>query len=432
MLASFRSVVRAKAAENSHVTTRDSPVTAESADAAVTALLSGIMVSTFEADPRLGFDSATHSRTLMFSGDESNAYSVGFEFDFVEHRGREFRDVRARFFGTAAEHSDIVASEVIYCQSLQAGLTRAASTGKSKADFFRTNDNRLLIKSIKEEEYNALLVIMGPWMEHVRENPSTLLVTVLGMYVVQTARITVRYLVMENVGLGSPIGEVLDIKGSLVGRKTNERADAFEFEIVDPEPLQPDAPYGGVRRQKSANGGTPPLLKDVDLLERREQVFKFGPALREQFFDQLTKDATFLGAAQLMDYSLLVLVADPAQVAMHASSLPYTPSEWSYFRRFNGAVCGTDDDDNVRQDVCYFMAIIDFAQPFNVRKRVESLAKSLVHDVNELSAVEPQFYATRLIQFAQRLSDQQQMQQLPIVSANSSSGSLLPDIVERI
>jgi hypothetical protein len=193
-----------------------------------------------------------------------------------------------------------------------------------------------------------------------------------------------------------------------------------------------DAPRATVsgRKPKTANGGAAPLLKDVDLLERREQVFRFGPALREQFFDQLTKDATYLGAAHLMDYSLLVLVADPAQVAMHASTLPYAPSEWSVFRRFNGAVCGTDERDQALESVCYFMSIIDFAQPFNVRKRVESIAKSLVHDVNELSAVEPQFYATRLIQFAQRLSDKEQMQQQPI--APSTSLSLLPDQVERI
>lgn len=403
VLAAFRGVLRVKAAEF-----RARADSEAQADAFVTALVAGVVVATLDADPRLGHDAATRSRTLMFAGDESNAYSLGFEFDWIEVRGREFRDVRARFFGGAA------ATELAYCESLHSGLVPAASSGKSKAAFFKTKDARLMIKSIKAEEFDALLTVSDAWMAHIQQHPNTLLVAVLGLYIVQTERTTVHFCVMENVGCGVVPLEVMDLKGSLVGRRTNQRADAFDFEVVRDElaDTTPSAPT-------TAGGGGPPLLKDADVLERHGQVLRFGPTLRECFLQQIMHDALFLGdVAGLMDYSLLVLVADPAQVAMHASSLSFAPNERSAFRRFNGAVVGSDEQDRALDSVCYFLAIIDFGQPYSVRKRLETVAKSLVHETSELSSVEPRFYANRFIQFMERITaptppQQQQQNTVP-------------------
>jgi hypothetical protein len=389
LLSTFRAVLRAKATElKAHA---DS----EAADGAfVTALLAGITVATLEADPRLGQDPVTRSRTLMFAGDESSVYSVGFEFDWIECRGHEFRSVRQRFFDEGAS----AACELAFVRSLHSGLAGASSAGKSGASFHRSNDGRLLIKTIKAEEFEALLTVSDQWMAHIESNPNTLLVTVLGMYIIQTERTTTHFLVMENVGNGVAAHEILDLKGSTVGRKTSQRADAIDFEVID------DAADCASLKAASVDA-PPPLLKDVDVGERRGQILKFGPTLRACFLQQLESDAIFLGqVAALMDFSLLVLVADPAKVALHTSTLAYRPFERSAFRRFNGAVVGSDADDKPLM-CCYYLAIIDFAQPYNARKVIERNVKALVHAPGELSVMEPQLYASRFYQRIEELTD---------------------------
>lgn len=108
-----------------------------------------------------------------------------------------------------------------------------------------------------------------------------------------------------------------------------------------------------------------------------------------------------------MDYSLLVGVADPTTVAMHASQQKErTINQRGVFRRFSGAVCATDEDDSLIDDCAYYLAIIDFAQPFNMRKRGELAFKStLVNDARTLSVAQPTDYSTRLISFVQRICD---------------------------
>ena len=52
-----------------------------------------------------------------------------------------------------------------------------------------------------------------------------------------------------------------------------------------------------------------------------------------------------------------------------------------------------------RKNVEYFLGIIDFLQPYNAKKWLETLYKSAFHDKSGISAVDPDLYADRFLAF---------------------------------
>eukprot|EP00742_Colponemidia_sp_Colp-10_P003628 GILJ01003862.1.p1 GENE.GILJ01003862.1~~GILJ01003862.1.p1 ORF type:complete len:536 (-),score=61.21 GILJ01003862.1:254-1795(-) len=70
----------------------------------------------------------------------------------------------------------------------------------------------------------------------------------------------------------------------------------------------------------------------------------------------------------------------------------------SMFAAEDGGIHGVDEDGHFSNEI-YYMGIIDILQVYNLRKRFEHLGKSLKYDANEISAVKPSSYASRLIRF---------------------------------
>jgi len=52
----------------------------------------------------------------------------------------------------------------------------------------------------------------------------------------------------------------------------------------------------------------------------------------------------------------------------------------------------------------YFMGIIDILQPYNLRKRIETGLKGLRYDKEGISAVAPDLYARRFVDFMKRVT----------------------------
>jgi hypothetical protein len=71
--------------------------------------------------------------------------------------------------------------------------------------------------------------------------------------------------------------------------------------------------------------------------------------------------------------------------------------ESGFFREFQNGFLSSNEDDEVTLQSCYYLAIIDFGQPFNLRKRAEKTAKTLFARSEDISAIEPLPYATRFV-----------------------------------
>lgn len=54
-------------------------------------------------------------------------------------------------------------------------------------------------------------------------------------------------------------------------------------------------------------------------------------------------------------------------------------------------------------DVVLYLGIIDILQDYNLRKKIEHASKSLFLDPMAISVVEPKFYASRFIDFLEKV-----------------------------
>lgn len=96
--------------------------------------------------------------------------------------------------------------------------------GKSPSFFFFTDNNLLMLKTLKESEFNILMnrhEFLMDYFKYVTENPSCLLTKILGLFKIKMGNSTpIYYMIMENM-IGNDKHKVIrnfDLKGSIFGR----------------------------------------------------------------------------------------------------------------------------------------------------------------------------------------------------------------------
>jgi len=269
------------------------------------------------------------------------------------------------------------------------------------------------------EELRALTAILADYHTHMAANPRSLLVHYCGHYHVRLYREQtdewedIHFLVMRNLmnppKEGLVVRELYDVKGSTVGRAASEKDKAKEI--------------GGI-------------LKDLDLLERRWPI-DFGPE-KGKFLRQMSRDVDFLRAKGVMDYSLLLGVC-PVPVGRagmvrglgggggeggRGGGAGFPSRVLSYFlgppggeggREGGGGGGGKSQGGWVvvhpEGREVYVAGVIDVLQLYNRRKMAETLLKSVVYKREAISAVDPVLYASRFLQFVERVVQQQKQQQ---------------------
>jgi 1-phosphatidylinositol-4-phosphate 5-kinase len=154
------------------------------------------------------------------------------------------------------------------------------SSGKSGSLFYYTEDQKFMLKTISQDEFNKLKEILSQYYEHLTKNPESLMTRFYGMHKVKwrmkgTVKTVKKYLViMNNVFRDFEVGERFDLKGSTVGRRTLDLEEPFENE----------------NRDKKMT------LKDLDFNDSiRELRIKKPENGNSTFEDILEKDARFFG-----------------------------------------------------------------------------------------------------------------------------------------
>ena len=174
------------------------------------------------------------------------------------------------------------------------------------------------------------------------------------------------------------IFERYDLKGSTVGRETSEEE----------------------KQSKGSNA----VLKDLDLAREVDDTvktadeqgvsnaaygFTIGASRKAALLSALAEDVKLLIDCQVMDYSLLVGVANV--------DLPY----------YGSGQCGVDGGAHSimygrrrGDEAIYYLGLIDFLQPWTTRKVLERKLKGIMgYDMNAISCVTPEEYASRFLQF---------------------------------
>ena len=107
-------------------------------------------------------------------------------------------------------------------------------------------------------------------------------------------------------------------------------------------------------------------------------------------------DAEFLRSMQIMDHSLLVGVRNAT-----SSGDVRGPHELAGLPRSHGPVPSMGEDGKVGDEVYYF-GIIDMLQPYNFRKRLETLGFTLIVPRQGTACLPPGEYADRFVNFLER------------------------------
>ncbi|KAH8918439.1 SAICAR synthase-like protein [Atractiella rhizophila] len=354
---------------------------------------------------------ACHKYSFDFIGNELTP-SAKYDFKFKDYSPWVFRELRDHFRIDPAD----------YLLSLTANyiLSELGSPGKSGSFFYFSKDYRFIIKTIHHTEHKFLRKVLKEYHQHVLKNPHTLLSRFYGLHRVKLPRgRKIHFLVMNN--LFPPhrdIHETYDLKGSAIGREYPEEKAA----------------------QKSGA-----VLKDLNWLHRGRH-FELGPEKRMYFEEQLKRDTEFLKRLGIMDYSLLIGLhdlgrgnkenlrdgmltvfqpdtvkvrrkptmiqqasalrkavhkADPKSLSDAKSGLPEQEGaerKHLIFYQDEGGFRATDGE-NKPLDTIYYLGIIDILTPYNSVKRIEHFFKGIQHDKHMISAVPPNEYGDRFLNF---------------------------------
>ena len=250
-------------------------------------------------------------------------------------------------------------------------------------------NRKLVIKMVDSDAVGDLLSILAPYHSYiVQHHGQTLLPQFLGLYRICIDGTATYFLVMRNIFGGKySVHQKFDLKG-LPNRRASEKEKGKGF----------------------------PTLKDYEFLASADPKIMISSDAKQQLISLLKRDTDFLSSLNLMNYSLLVGIHDleafTPSSADGSTSSPDTPSEDSSHLKpfkFPAATNSLNLDDEFfgvtsssesPKEQIYYFGLIDVLNPFGLRKRTESAAKTIKNGARiEHSIVKPEIHATRLLDF---------------------------------
>ena len=236
------------------------------------------------------------------------------------------------------------------------------SEGKSGSFFFFTYDNRFLIKTISNTELSTMLEeFQKPYYNLVTENFNTLLGRTYGVYTLYVGLTQITLILMENISPidNSEVFRRFDLKGSLVGRKT-DRIDMNN-------------------KMKT--------LKDIDFLDFKRiypDLINFEIKNIINLTETLKHDINLFRNSYIMDYSFFITICENKKNFDITKCLVQNRLYYSKDEKY-----------------IYFIGIIDYLTKFNSIKIIENSYKAMMNysQRETISAVNPVLYSDRYAKF---------------------------------
>lgn len=254
------------------------------------------------------------------------------------------------------------------------GATGAADGGRSGEFFMFLSDNRLVIKTIHEEDHASLLRALESLSHHYETNPNSLIAKIYGLFTFEkeNAGSQLHFIIMENISLvpNKYILRRYDLKGS-----THDR-DALKGSPIE-----------------SLEKPIDKTLKDLNFLKYEKNI-RVNETICATISEAVEKDAEFFQAQGIMDYSLMLFVIDRKKLLLDAIEDPE-------LNKFVELVIPEWPDS---QGLGYRLGIIDYLQVFNTQKLLELNLKRIkaVNYNVDISAQPPDFYARRFSAFVRK------------------------------
>lgn len=183
-------------------------------------------------------------------------------------------------------------SEVKFVQSLSDCCRWEAMGGKSGLLFYKTADDRFVIKQMSRFEYQSFLDFAPHYFQYLKQSvesgAKTLLGKIVGVYKVGFKNsvtgtgMNMEFLIMENLFFGKVVSRSYDLKGSVRNRLISEGDTQHGMVLLDENLLRVSCESPLYVNQQ-----------DKDILN-----------------EAIKRDAGFLASHQMMDYSLLAGICD--------------------------------------------------------------------------------------------------------------------------
>lgn len=314
------------------------------------------------------------------------------EFTFKSYAPSIFNYFRASYH---IESEDYIRS---FCDS---PLHELSNPGASGSIFYTTNDDKYIMKTVQPEESRFLKNIFPWYYIYFNENQSTLLPKFFGHYRYQCSpnyfwmksitgklKKNIRLIVMNNLIPSSiEIHEKYDLKGSTHNRKVSEEEK---------------------KKEK-------PTYKDLDFIKKHPFGIFLEPDSYIKLLDTLKRDVEVLEGFKIMDYSLLMGVhyVNPNQTTKKKpivqglsntvdkendglKSEAQSPEDFEKYALSMGGIPATNEN---KQRLILFVGIIDVLQDYGFKKKMEHKLKSIIHDGNTISVINPETYKLRFLNF---------------------------------
>ncbi|KYQ89435.1 putative phosphatidylinositol phosphate kinase [Tieghemostelium lacteum] len=305
-------------------------------------------------------------------------------FTFTQFAPMAFDNLRTMF---SVDKGDFMLS---LCNTIQSSgdnsLRCLPSPGKSGSVFLFSDDMKFIMKTIPSHESKLLLDILPDYVNYIKDNLNTLLPKFFGLYKIkQKGYGSVRIVVLENL-FRSPnkIHERYDLKGSLQGRETLDRA---------------------------TNSNT--TLKDMDFRNDKKRIQIQQSQL---LIEQLKKDSNFLSQLNIMDYSLLIGIhknninintstsnssnIDSNLIIQNEGNSQSVPSldHISKLFELDGSVYSKSKEE------IYYLGVIDILVEYTFSKKLAHFIKTIRYGKEqEISTVSPNEYAIRFQKFMESI-----------------------------
>ncbi|GMH25075.1 hypothetical protein Nepgr_026918 [Nepenthes gracilis] len=360
------------------------------------------------------------------------------DFHWKDYCPMVFRNLREMFKLDAADYMMSICGDD--------GLRELSSPGKSGSIFYLSHDDRFVIKTLRKSEVKVLLKMLHRYYEHVQKHENTLITKFFGLHsITLKGGRKVRFVVMGNMFYTElRIHRRYDLKGSSEGRFTNPENISENITLKDL-----DLAYEFYMDRSLRESLFEQILLDCMFLES-QQIIDYSlllglhfrapenlkPLLEPQ--DTTTQndenkpavDAS-LGELPVPPTGLLLVTHEPSSV----NTAPGPHIRGSTLKAYSAGDREVDlllpgtgrlrvqlgvnmpaqanrklpegDSTEVElfevYDVVLYLGIIDILQDYSMRKKIEHAYKSMQYDPRTISAVDPELYSRRFINFLERV-----------------------------
>eukprot|EP00510_Aplanochytrium_minuta_P000446 CAMPEP_0184008540 /NCGR_PEP_ID=MMETSP0954-20121128/2038_1 /TAXON_ID=627963 /ORGANISM="Aplanochytrium sp, Strain PBS07" /LENGTH=989 /DNA_ID=CAMNT_0026287677 /DNA_START=524 /DNA_END=3493 /DNA_ORIENTATION=+ len=316
-----------------------------------------------------------------------------FEFKIKIHYPLQFHALRNLYF--SSEQIGFSPCDR-FLQSMSQCSRWNPSGGKTNALFFKTDDDRFLMKTITIEELEMFHALSNNYFMHMKESliggMKSVLMKILGIFTITTKN-------TGNASIQPPKKHHFLLMEKLYDFAKDEDSDFVLFDLK-----------GNIRNRYVSNPMPNSVLLDVNFLETTGGIpLTLTESSKKYLKTAIQFDTLMLQRAGIVDYSLLVCIRKKI-------ILPKTIEDTK-----------KEDGNQGKQD-CYVLriGIVDYLQLYNYKKIVESSVKRAAMLAGQLepTVIEPSSYRNRFL----RSMDQYFISYLPTDKYLSSPESHLEEV----